>query len=75
MGLFNFFIVIPEILASVALEPIVKNAFGNDPVKVVMLGGASLMIAAAMLVRVKDVAGKKPDAAESPVPVPDEKVA
>ncbi len=46
MGIFNFFIVIPEILASVALEPIVKNVFGNDPVKVVMLGGGSMLLAA-----------------------------
>ena len=46
MGIFNFFIVIPEILASLALEPVVKQAFGNDPVKVVMLGGASLLVAA-----------------------------
>jgi maltose/moltooligosaccharide transporter len=46
MGIFNFFIVIPEILASLALEPVVKEMFGNDPVKVVMLGGASLLVAA-----------------------------
>jgi maltose/moltooligosaccharide transporter len=46
MGIFNFFIVIPEILASLALEPIVKQVFNNDPVKVVMLGGASLLVAA-----------------------------
>ncbi|MFM2083170.1 MAG: hypothetical protein RL380_1861, partial [Verrucomicrobiota bacterium] len=54
MGIFNFFIVIPEILASLALEPIVKNIFGNDPVKVVMLGGASMLIAAVMTLRVKE---------------------
>ena len=46
MGIFNFFIVIPEILASLALQPIVKQLFSNDPVKVVMLGGASLLVAA-----------------------------
>ena len=46
MGIFNFFIVIPEILASLALEPVVKNLFGNDPVKVVMMGGGSLLVAA-----------------------------
>ncbi len=54
MGIFNFFIVIPEILASLALEPIVKDAFGNDPVKVVMMGGASLLIAAVATQFVKD---------------------
>jgi maltose/moltooligosaccharide transporter len=54
MGIFNFFIVIPEIFASLALEPIVKNVFGNDPVKVVMLGGVSMLLAAAMALRLKD---------------------
>jgi maltose/moltooligosaccharide transporter len=55
MGIFNFFIVIPEIVASVALEPVVKNLFQNDPVKVVMLGGGSLVLAALLMVMVKDV--------------------
>jgi maltose/moltooligosaccharide transporter len=55
MGIFNFFIVIPEILASLALEPVVKLWFHNDPVKVVMLGGASLLIAAVTTQFVTDV--------------------
>jgi maltose/moltooligosaccharide transporter len=46
MGIFNFFIVIPEILASLCLEPVIKHFFHGDPVKVVMLGGASLLVAA-----------------------------
>ena len=53
MGIFNFFIVIPEILASLSLEPIIKHVFGNDPVKVVMLGGASMLLAAILTMRVK----------------------
>lgn len=48
MGIFNFFIVIPEILASLALQPVVKMVFSNNPVKVVMMGGASLLIAAVL---------------------------
>ncbi|HET7535167.1 MAG TPA: hypothetical protein VFJ90_01840, partial [Candidatus Didemnitutus sp.] len=48
-GIFNFFIVLPEILASLTLEPVVKQLFHNDPVKVVMLGGASLLVAAVAL--------------------------
>jgi len=55
MGIFNFFIVIPEILASLSLEPVIKHIFGNDPVKVVMLGGASMLVAAFMTLRVKHV--------------------
>jgi maltose/moltooligosaccharide transporter len=46
MGIFNFFIVIPEILASLTLQPIVGKLFNNEPVKVVMLGGASMICAA-----------------------------
>src|SRR6266513_5965134 len=43
MGIFNFFIVIPEIIASIAFGPLIRLAFGTDnpnaPVYVVMLGG------------------------------------
>jgi maltose/moltooligosaccharide transporter len=69
MGIFNFFIVIPEILASIALEPIVKDLFGNNPVKVVMLGGASMLIAAAFVSRVKDVGGAKAITVDECAPV------
>ena len=66
MGIFNFFIVIPEILASLALEPVVKQLFGNDPVKVVMMGGASLLVASACVLLVNDVsAGAAAQDAES----------
>jgi maltose/moltooligosaccharide transporter len=57
MGIFNFFIVIPEIIASLTFQPLVKGVFGNNPLYVVMLGGASLLVAAALAVRVRDVAG------------------
>ncbi len=46
MGIFNFFIVIPEILAALTLQPVVRQVFGNDPVKVVTLGGGALLVAA-----------------------------
>ncbi len=54
MGIFNFFIVIPEILASLTLQPVVRQVFGNDPVKVVMLGGACLLVAALAMLFVDD---------------------
>lgn len=56
MGIFNFFIVIPEILASLTLQPVVRQVFGNDPVKVVMLGGACLLLAALAMLFVDDTA-------------------
>jgi maltose/moltooligosaccharide transporter len=56
MGIFNFFIVIPEIVASICLQPVVKHLFGNDqPVKVVMLGGAAMIVAALLVSRVQDL--------------------
>lgn len=57
MGIFNFFIVIPEILASLTLQPIVRQLFDNDPVKVVMLGGASMLMAALATLFVSDTSG------------------
>ena len=54
MGVFNFFIVIPEILASVTFQPLVKYVFHSNPLYVVMLGGASMLIAALLVARVED---------------------
>ena len=54
MGVFNFFIVIPEIIASVGFKDLVKCVFHNDPVYVIVLGGVSLLIAALMVLRVHD---------------------
>jgi len=39
MGVFNFFIVIPEIIASLGFQPLVKYVFHDNPVYVVMMGG------------------------------------
>ena len=54
MGVFNFFIVIPEIIASVGFKDLVKHVFHNQPVYVVVMGGVSLLIAALMVIRVQD---------------------
>src|SRR6267142_4435134 len=56
MGIFNFFIVIPEITASLTFQPLVKHVFKNNPLYVVMLGGVCLLVAAALVARVRDVA-------------------
>jgi maltose/moltooligosaccharide transporter len=55
MGIFNFFIVIPQIAAAGALGPIMKHVLGNDPMNAVLLGGFSLCVAAGATVLVKDV--------------------
>ena len=64
MGVFNFFIVLPEIAAALTFQPLVRYVFDNNPLYVVMLGGACLLVAAALVVRVQDVAERDvPEAA------------
>ena len=59
MGVFNFFIVIPEIIASLGFGPLIRLLFGQDnpnaPLYVVMLGGVSLLTAALCVTFVRDV--------------------
>ncbi len=55
MGVFNFFIVIPEIIAALTFQPLVKYVFHNNPLYVVMMGGVSLLIAACLVTRVEDI--------------------
>ena len=54
MGIFNFFIVIPEILTALFGGPIVTHLFHNNRVLPVMAGGVSLLMAAALMQRVRD---------------------
>jgi maltose/moltooligosaccharide transporter len=54
MGIFNFFIVIPEILASLALGWIMINILGNDRLAAVVAGGVFLVVASALVQRVHD---------------------
>lgn len=59
MGIFNFFIVIPEIIASFTFGPIIKAVFGEGsttaPLYVVMTGGLFMLIAAVCVLLVNDV--------------------
>ncbi|MEZ5425354.1 MAG: MFS transporter [Pyrinomonadaceae bacterium] len=60
MGVFNFFIVIPEIIASFTFGPIIKALFGENstvaPLYVVMAGGVFFLLAAvATILIVNDV--------------------
>lgn len=48
MGIFNFFIVLPEIIASLGFGSIMKNVLNNDRVLAVQIGGG-LFIAAALI--------------------------
>ena len=55
MGIFNFFIVIPQILAATILGFMVKTLFGGDSIYALLTGGVSLLVAAVMVLFVKDV--------------------
>ena len=52
MGIFNFFIVLPEILAALFFGGLVKNYLGGNLVYAVMAGGVCMFIAAIGLWRV-----------------------
>src|SRR4051812_21156119 len=58
MGVFNFFIVIPEIVASLGFGPLTRFLFGQDnpntPLYTVMLGGVCLFIAALCVTFVRE---------------------
>jgi maltose/moltooligosaccharide transporter len=49
MGVFNFFIVIPQILAATVLGPMVGLLFGGHALPAVVTGGVSLLLAAVAL--------------------------
>lgn len=60
MGIFNFFIVIPEIIASLFFGRVIRAIFGENstsaPLYMVMAGGVFMLIAAALVTIVSDVA-------------------
>ena len=46
MGIFNFFIVVPQIVSGIIGGPIVKNLFDSQAIFALIMGGVSLVIAA-----------------------------
>ncbi|MEM9326263.1 MAG: MFS transporter [Bacteroidota bacterium] len=55
MGIFNFFIVIPQITAASILGFMVRNLFGGETIYALVTGGISLILAALLVTRVDDV--------------------
>ncbi len=45
MGVFNFFIVLPQILASAGLGLLMRAVLGDNPMNAVLLGGGSMLLA------------------------------
>jgi maltose/moltooligosaccharide transporter len=54
MGMFNFFIVIPQILAAALLGLLVRTVFHGHAIDAIVLGGISMIVAAALMFRVRD---------------------
>ena len=55
MGVFNFFIVIPQLIASFTVGPIVKHFFHDQAIYALVIGGVSMVIAGFCNFFVKDV--------------------
>ena len=55
MGIFNFFIVIPQIAAAGILGSLMRFLLGNDPMNAILLGGVSMVLAAGATLIVRDV--------------------
>jgi maltose/moltooligosaccharide transporter len=62
MGVFNFFIVLPQILAAVALGKMVDSLLGGDAMKAVLAGGVSMAIASVATLIVGDESETGPPA-------------
>ncbi len=56
MGLFNFFVVIPQIVAGLVLGPLVVNGLGGRPVMALVVGGICMVAAGLLTLLVTDKA-------------------
>lgn len=54
MGIFNFFVVIPQIINAIIGGPMVKYLYGGNPIYAIVVSGVSFIIAALFVTRVKD---------------------
>ena len=53
MGIFNFFIVIPQLVAASVLGTVLRQLLGGQPIYVLVVGGASFLLAGVLVLRVK----------------------
>ncbi|MEP6940655.1 MAG: MFS transporter, partial [Rudaea sp.] len=57
MGIFNFFIVIPQLLAASVLGFLLKTFFANAPINALLIGGVSLIVAGLCTLAVREPVG------------------
>jgi maltose/moltooligosaccharide transporter len=60
MGIFNFFIVLPEIIASLFFGWVMNHLLHNNRMAAVLAGGVFLLTAAVLMQRVNDASSEKP---------------
>ncbi len=58
MGIFNIFIVVPQLLAATVLGALLNAFFGGAPIYALALGGGSMLLAALSVMLVKDPEAK-----------------
>jgi len=54
MGMFNYFVVIPQIVAAAILGLFVRTIFNGNAIDALVLGGVSMLIAGVLMIFVKD---------------------
>ncbi len=54
MGVFNFFIVIPQMVAATILGFLVNRLFDNQPIYALIIGGIAMILAGLLTLRVED---------------------
>jgi maltose/moltooligosaccharide transporter len=54
MGIFNFAIVLPEIIASLVFGWVMANLLNNNRLAAVVAGGGFMVLAAALMTRVRE---------------------
>jgi len=54
MGIFNFFITIPQIVSSIIGGPIVKHVFGGESIYAILSAGVFLILAATSVLWIKE---------------------
>ncbi|NVK28250.1 MAG: MFS transporter [Flavobacteriia bacterium] len=68
MGIFNFFIVIPQILNGIMSGVVIQNVFGNYSIYYVALGGALMLLASLLTLRVREPLFRGPETTEATAP-------
>lgn len=56
MGIFNFFITLPQILAASILGFVVTHVFAGQPIYALLIGGVSMLVAGLLVLRVDESA-------------------